>query len=123
MQCQTHFKSGARTDRVQTRDYLRTQGEKLAKALRVNQIVGAECANETEPFIFFWVLEEAYIVGSDMDEYKYNWMGEVWEGDLVVKGVLCFRLSEFNHPWGRAEATKGRQQHLHQDRSCILLIC
>ena len=89
--CLVTRKSGAWDEAPQTRYQISEQGKKLAAAVRVGDIVGAECANETEPYILFEALPPpqnvaasklaSYIVDaanydSMSAEYRYNWMGE-----------------------------------------------
>lgn len=86
------LKSGAREDTAQTRYSVTENGKKVAMAVRDGEIVGAECANETEPYILFKALGVAYEVTEDeyakkTGEYKHNWMGEVKPGDWVIKGL------------------------------------
>ena len=93
---QVHLASGAREDAPQTRYSVTENGKKLAQAVRVNEIVGAECANETEPYILFKALTTAYEVTTVMYssmklEYKHNWMGEVLPGDMIIKGLKLDR--------------------------------
>ena len=90
------LKSGAREDAPRTRYSVSENGIKVAGAVRMNEIVGAECANETEPYILFKALSTAYTVTADMyatmeSEYKHNWMGEVRPDDLVIKGLKLDR--------------------------------
>ena len=88
--------SGAREDTPKTRYSVSNEGLKLAKAVKIDEIVGAECANETEPYILFKALSESYEVTAEAYnnmqlEYKHNWMGEVCVGDLVIKGLKLDR--------------------------------
>lgn len=67
-------------------------GVKKAQAVRVNDIIGAECATEAEPYILLKALSTAYQVSEEEfntkpGEYKHNWMGEVRTGDLIIKGL------------------------------------
>ena len=61
-----HLASGAQEDKPETRYSVTENGKKLAKAVRVDDIVGAECVNETEPYILFKALSKAYEVTTAM---------------------------------------------------------
>jgi hypothetical protein len=54
--CNVCLKSGAQEDRPLTRYQVSELGCKLGRAVRPNEIVGAECANESEPYILFKVI-------------------------------------------------------------------
>ena len=50
------LKSGAREDTPMARYAVTKPGTKLGQAVQVDEIVGAECANESEPYILFKVI-------------------------------------------------------------------
>lgn len=86
------LKSGAADECAKTRYAVSQEGISITTIAKVGDIVGAECASDSEPFILFKALSEAYVVtAADLQanelEYKHNWMGEVKVGDQIIKGL------------------------------------